>query len=379
MMTCMDEKGFFTNFCDSNEAEYHQIQNDGFCIEEKKLATVGKRAKKTPSWSDFHFPPPPSDMCGVNESTMKPLLIPQIVTSSNISNNRPPLRDYQTCHRSHVNNPVQYRIDNDDNLHYATSSVRISNSKHRRRLNRVNNDQVVLGSELGRGRSVLEDEAKILSKTDHENIIKLYGVGDDLTIYLELALYGDVRQYLAHNSDVSYLNMLKLAVEVASGMKYLEQKGVVHGHLSPQCILISHNAEVKIGSPRGHLHHAQLRYSAPESIIANEWSNKSDVWSFAVTTWEIFNYCTVIPFAELTNAQLLENARHIYDGYEGIYLNLPVSIPQQVKSLLSDCWQRKATDRPTFLEIHCILSMRNSGLPIICQNGNGTILRSVAI
>lgn len=25
----------------------------------RKLATIGRRAKKSPSWSDFHFPPPP--------------------------------------------------------------------------------------------------------------------------------------------------------------------------------------------------------------------------------------------------------------------------------------------------------------------------------
>ncbi|EJW72008.1 hypothetical protein WUBG_17084, partial [Wuchereria bancrofti] len=57
-------------------------------------------------------------------------------------------------------------------------------------------------------------------------------------------------------------------MEIAAGMKYLEQKQIVHGHLSPQCILIDQNKMIKIASPRGHLHHAQLRYSAPESVIA---------------------------------------------------------------------------------------------------------------
>lgn len=66
----------------------------------------------------------------------------------------------------------------------------------------------------------------------------------------------------------SYLNKLQLVVEIAAGMKYLEQKQIVHGHLSPQCILIDQRKRIKIASPRGHLHHAQLRYSAPESVIA---------------------------------------------------------------------------------------------------------------
>uniref|UniRef100_A0A0R3RQM2 Discoidin domain-containing receptor 2 n=1 Tax=Elaeophora elaphi TaxID=1147741 RepID=A0A0R3RQM2_9BILA len=362
MVTSLGEKGFCTNFCDANDIDYHQIQNNGFYTDEKKLATVGKRAKKSPSWSDFHFPPPPSDKHGTNESTMEPLLISAVPVSPIVPS---------------------VRSSRDDKIR--------PKNKVRRRIEKFRMEQVVLGSQLGRGRftvirscsidgntcaakiitdrnkqtmSVFNDEVKILSKIDHENLIKLYGIDDDSTMYLELALYGSVRQYLAHKPEANYSNILQLVVGIAGGMKYLEQRQIVHGHLSPQCILIDQRERVKIASPRGHPHHAQLRYSAPESVIANEWSNKSDVWSFAITAWEIFNACTIIPFAELTNAQLLENAKHIYSGQEAIYLELPLNLPQQVSNLIAECWQRIASDRPTFLEIHCILSMKNSGLPI---------------
>lgn len=50
-------------------------------------------------------------------------------------------------------------------------------------------------------------------------------------------------------------------------MEYLEQEQLIHGHLSSQCILVDLNLRIKIASPRGVSHHAQLRYSAPESII----------------------------------------------------------------------------------------------------------------
>uniref|UniRef100_A0A915PJ07 Protein kinase domain-containing protein n=1 Tax=Setaria digitata TaxID=48799 RepID=A0A915PJ07_9BILA len=345
MVTSLGEKGFCTNFCDAGEVDYHQIQNNGFYTDEKKVASVGKRAKKSPSWSDFHFPPPPSDLFGVNESTAEPLLVPKIPVLPVI-----PIiqkqKDDQTCLK---------KVNNGDSLHYAIAAVRISDSKVKRRIEKFSIDRIVFGSELGYGR------------------FTLYGIDDNSTMYLELALHGNVRQYLAHKPDA---NVLQIVIEIAAGMKYLEQKQIVHGHLSPQCILIDQKKTIKIASPRGHLHHAQLRYSAPESVIANEWSNKSDVWSFAVTTWEILNNCTLKPFAELTNAQLLENARHIYNGHNAIYLNLSMDIPRQVSNLISECWQRIPSDRPTFLEIHCILSMKNSGLPI-SREGNGAILPSV--
>ncbi|KAM3729132.1 Discoidin domain-containing receptor [Dirofilaria immitis] len=395
MVTSLGEKGFCTNFCDANEINYHQIQNNGFYADEKKLATINKRTKKSPSWSDFHFPPPPTDMNNTNESTMKPLLIPKIPVSPVIPTIRSS-RDDQTKSK---------KIGNGDSLHYAIAAIRTSDCKMRRSIEKFSADEVVLGSELGRGRftiirsccingsnyaakiiiernkqaiSVFNDEVKILSKIDHENVIKLYGIDDNSTMYLELALYGNVRQYLAYKPNANCLNMLRLVIEIAAGMKYLEQRQIVHGHLSPQCILIDQKKTIKIASPRGHLHHAQLRYSAPESVIANEWSNKSDVWSFAVTTWEIFNICTVIPFAELTNAQLIENAKHIYNGHDAIYLDLPMHLPQQVSNLINECWRRIPNDRPTFLEIHYILSMKNSGLPV-SEKGNGTILSAVTM
>uniref|UniRef100_A0A8R1TSP6 Protein kinase domain-containing protein n=1 Tax=Onchocerca volvulus TaxID=6282 RepID=A0A8R1TSP6_ONCVO len=108
----------------------------------RKLATVGKRIKKSPSWSDFHFPPPPSDICGINESTMEPLLIPKIPASPVVPTIRS-LRDDQTRLK---------KLSNGDSLHYATAAVRISDCKTRRRIEKFSMDQVVLGSELGRGR-----------------------------------------------------------------------------------------------------------------------------------------------------------------------------------------------------------------------------------
>uniref|UniRef100_A0AAF5Q6V1 Protein kinase domain-containing protein n=1 Tax=Wuchereria bancrofti TaxID=6293 RepID=A0AAF5Q6V1_WUCBA len=165
----------------------------------------------------------------------------------------------------------------------------------------------------------------------------LYGIDDNATMYLELAPYGNVRQYLAHKPEINFLNKLQLVMEIAAGMKYLEQKQIVHGHLSPQCVLIDQNKMNKWSNksdvwsfaatweifndytmiPFAKLTNAQLLENAKHIFSghnANKWSNKSDVWSFAAT-WEIFNDYTMIPFAKLTNAQLLENAKHIFSGH----------------------------------------------------------------
>jgi serine/threonine protein kinase len=61
--------------------------------------------------------------------------------------------------------------------------------------------------------------------------------------------------------------MLAFCAEIATGMSYLEERGIVHGHLSPKCCLLTDKKQVIVGSARGPNHHAQLRYSSPEAIV----------------------------------------------------------------------------------------------------------------
>uniref|UniRef100_A0A915C0W7 Discoidin domain-containing receptor 2 n=3 Tax=Parascaris univalens TaxID=6257 RepID=A0A915C0W7_PARUN len=382
LVTNAGEKGVSTSLCPAAANDFQFHKGTLFLDKDKKWqpTTWGGNNLKSPSWSNFHFPPPPSDMYGVDESSAEPLLggmaTPTRVTA-------------QSPRRNHVNRTWPKKKFVDDNLHYATSNVAESAKSYKpATLEKIDSPSVVLGLELGEGRftvvrvakfgdktvaakmlrelapqakSALMDEAKILSQVDHPSVIKLYGTSDDLSLYLELASNGNVRHYLRRHPSINYTAVVKIANEVASGMKYLEQKRIVHGHLSPQCILISANLHAKVASPRGLFHHAQLRYSAPECIIANEWTCKSDVWSFAVSVWEIFSKCEHLPFEEMSNSELLENSRRLYYGEVATYLEFDSSVDEETADLLSDCWRTAASERPTFLEIQYLLSVHNSG------------------
>ena len=114
----------------------------------------------------------------------------------------------------------------------------------------------------------LHCEAQILGNLEHPNIIKFYGVTESPSVIVEYLPLGSVREFIAVEKDkLTFGSLLHFCTNIAAGMKYLEQKGIVHGHLSPRNCLIESNLNVKIAAPRGPLHHAQLRYSAPESII----------------------------------------------------------------------------------------------------------------
>ncbi|EPB80545.1 hypothetical protein ANCCEY_00442 [Ancylostoma ceylanicum] len=162
------------------------------------------------------------------------------------------------------------------------------------------------------------DEIKMLSLTNHPHVIRLLATDENNGLILELAANGNVREYLrSQRLPIPTARLLAICADVCEGMRHLESLGVIHGHLTPSNILLDEGLRAKISSPRGPAHHAQLRYSAPESILKNSFSSNSDVWAFAVCCWEIAETsCTRIPFETFSNADLVTNAQRMLSGHD---------------------------------------------------------------
>ena len=75
-----------------------------------------------------------------------------------------------------------------------------------------------------------------------------------------------------------------------------------------------------------------IRWMAPECIAYNRYSEKSDVWAFGITAWEILTRKQ--PHA---GANLLDLGIRIRD--EGLTPPVPPQAPKQLKALLQRCWE----------------------------------------
>ena len=93
-----------------------------------------------------------------------------------------------------------------------------------------------------------------------------------------------------------------------------------------------------------------IRWMAPESLMRKEFSPASDVWSFGVVMWEMYNP-TELPYKRLGNN--MEVATNVCTGTR---LEIPKSYPPTVTRIMKACWQLEPSERPSFLLIAMLLT-----------------------
>ncbi|XP_070692396.1 tyrosine-protein kinase ITK/TSK [Pempheris klunzingeri] len=201
------------------------------------------------------------------------------------------------------------------------------------------------------------EEARVMMKLYHHKLVQLYGVCTQcspMCLVFEFMENGCLSDYLrARKGRLSQDVMLKMCLDVSEGMAYLESSNFIHRDLAARNCLVSKNNEVKVsdfGMTRFVLDDQYtssqcskfpVKWSAPEVIKFCKFSSKSDVWSFGVLMWEVFNEGR-LPYENRSNAEVVESLN------TGLRLLKPRLAPDAVHLLMEWCWKEKPEDRPTF-------------------------------
>ena len=90
-----------------------------------------------------------------------------------------------------------------------------------------------------------------------------------------------------------------------------------------------------------------IRWMATE-CFSGKFSEKSDVWAFGVTMWELFTLAKDLPYPHLSNEEVIHNA--LKREYRQFPVK-PVVCPEPVYEVMEKCWAVDMRHRPTFQKL----------------------------
>ena len=213
-------------------------------------------------------------------------------------------------------------------------------------------------------------EAATMAQFSHPNLLRLLGVitaPQPWMIVTEL-LKTELRELLVklrESPSIEHIQrglLMKFSVEIADGMEYLAMRNFVHRDLAARNVLVAKDSTVRIAnfelsrrvgsendyytSSRGIL---PLRWTAPEAVLYQKYSEKSDVWSYGVTLYETWSLGER-PWGDATNQEIID-ALSLRKS-----ISPPRGCPEVVGRVMMETWKHNKQDRPTFTQVREMLS-----------------------
>ncbi|XP_064398643.1 plexin-A2-like isoform X2 [Halichondria panicea] len=226
-------------------------------------------------------------------------------------------------------------------------------------------------------------EVNKMQDFDHPHVMSLIGVcldaGPGIAIVMPYMANGSLFDYLKKERDNLELDddceidqilavrklLLKMCHQIALGMAYLAEQKFVHRDLAARNCMLDSGGGIRVGDfglaedvyASGYFRQndranvkVPYKWMALESLNDAIFTEKTDVWSYGVTVWEVFNggrtpYPAVDP---LSLIQLLGEGRRLERP-------LTAACATEISVVMRKCWREDPEERPTFLQLSSIV------------------------
>lgn len=292
---------------------------------------------------------------------------------------------------THVKGGAEIEVDNGDGTIVATATSTSAADQEKKQV-------LVKALTKHKDESLKEafhKQLELFGSVHHRNVTRLYGASlskQPWMMVLEYTDWGDLKQFIlatAPKEDpaaaaagpdkrmppLTVAQTLTLAQQISRGMDALTKAGFVHGDLATRNCVISSVFVAKVSLPglcrdkyaaeyyrlKDQQRLLPVRWMAPELVCHEgggdgEPSTKTDVWSYGVCVWELFNQAVELPYGQLSNEEFVGQVKGA--GVKDVALQLPDKCPAGLKELIERCWAKEAAERPTFGQITTALLAR---------------------
>eukprot|EP00163_Fabomonas_tropica_P014768 TRINITY_DN2683_c0_g1_i3.p1 TRINITY_DN2683_c0_g1~~TRINITY_DN2683_c0_g1_i3.p1 ORF type:complete len:477 (-),score=139.17 TRINITY_DN2683_c0_g1_i3:230-1660(-) len=222
----------------------------------------------------------------------------------------------------------------------------------------------------GRFTSGFQREARVLSRLDHPSIVHLeetIETDDVIYIVTELHWGGDLMQRLMQQGPASEDDARELVRSLLECLVYLHGKGILHRDIKPENILLARKdsmRDIKL-CDFGHAAdgddeaggYGTPDYLAPEVVVDNITSEKSDIWSVGVVTYILMS-CT-FPFCSTDAKRMM---KEIVAGKYSLSGKIWESKSEAVKDFVQYLMTTDPDERPSAKEALNHPFLKNSEL-----------------
>nr|CDJ80465.1 Tyrosine protein kinase domain containing protein [Haemonchus contortus] len=150
-------------------------------------------------------------------------------------------------------------------------------------------------------------------------------------------------------------DLVSISWQVSDGLAYLSSKNFIHRDVAARNVLLTKHLVAKVSDfglgryADSALYTARggrlpFKSMALEALKYYEFSEKTDVWAFAILLFEIFSLGSV-PYPTVQPVDMISYIE------QGNRPPQPEKCPNEIFKLMKRCWQADPNDRPTFAEI----------------------------
>jgi serine/threonine protein kinase len=192
-------------------------------------------------------------------------------------------------------------------------------------------------------------EARAAGGLNHPNIVTVYDIGKTETecyMAMEYIEGAELRSLLLPGKPLPVPRCLSIAAQVAEGLAYAHERGVVHRDIKPANIMVPESGAVKItdfgiarmrtsavktqtgmmmGSPK---------YMSPEQVIGKRADHRADIFSLGVILYEMLTGAA--PFTgESVNAVMYQIVNFVPPAPSAVNPATPVAVDAIVARMLA--------------------------------------------
>ncbi|XP_039637230.1 mitogen-activated protein kinase kinase kinase 7 isoform X1 [Perca fluviatilis] len=215
-------------------------------------------------------------------------------------------------------------------------------------------------------RKAFSVELRQLSRVNHPNIVKLYGsCNNPVCLVMEYAEGGSLYNVLHGAEPLPYYtasHAMSWCFQCSQGVAYLhgmKPKALIHRDLKPpNLLLVAGGTVLKIcdfGTAcdiQTHMtnNKGSAAWMAPEVFEGSNYSEKCDVFSWGIILWEVITRRK--PFDEIGGPAF----RIMWAVHNGTRPPLIKNLPKPIESLMTRCWSKDPSQRPSMEEIVKIMT-----------------------